>query len=284
MVWLNRITAAHKGSRDRRLSPLRFILPFCFLGVALLWTPLLPAQTYTFVGSNFPILSEQAPDGTLTGIGVEIVRTICNRLGHTPSIRLYPWARAQALVRAGEADVLIAPYKTPEREKWMDYTETPFFEDRSHFFIPPRTAMLWDGDLAAIRDKRIGMVNGWSVGPAFEKEIPNLTIDFAPTIDLCFKKLLAGRVDVVPTQEREATAAFRRLGLEKKDRPVTIEPVLATHFNYYGFSKHKHQELLEFRESFERELKKMYKSGEIEKLLSAILDDPDGSFPHVVPQ
>ena len=228
----------------------------------------LRAENYLFVGSNFPILSERLPDETLGGISIDIVRIICNRLGHTPIFELYPWVlRAQALVKTGRADVLLVPYKTPEREKWMDFSQVPFFEDKSFFFIRPDSRITWDGTLASIGRLRIGKVSEWSVGKVFEKQRDTLTIDYAPNIDLCFLKLMSGRVDLVPTQKREAYKAFERLGLSKDKYPVPILPELASHYNYYGFSKKKRAELKGFKAAFDQELKIMKESGQIAQLL-----------------
>ncbi len=227
----------------------------------------LNAESYLFVGSNFPILSERLPDKTLGGISIDIVRIICKRLGHTPIFELYPWVRAQALVKAGQADVLLVPYKTKEREKWMDFSQVPFFEDKSFFFVRPGNHLTWDGNLASIANLHIGKVREWSVGEAFEKQMSKLTIDYAPNIDLCFLKLISGRVDLVPTQKREAYKAFQRLGLHKDEYPVAIFPPLAIHYNYYGFSKKKRTELKAFKAAFDQELKQMKDAGEIAQLL-----------------
>ena len=225
------------------------------------------AEQYLFVGSNFPVLSERLPDDTLGGISIDIARIICKRLGHTPIFEFYPWIRAQALVKTGQADVLLVPYKTPEREKWMDFTQVPFFEDKSFFFIRPDSRITWDGTLDSIGRLRIGKVPEWSVGKVFEQQRSALTIDYAPSIDLCFLKLISNRVDLVPTQKREAYKAFERLGLSLDEYPVPILPELASHDNYYGFSKKKHAELKRFKAAFDRELKMMKNSGQIAQLL-----------------
>lgn len=225
------------------------------------------AESYLFVGSNFPLLSERLPDQTLGGISIDIVRIICKRLGHTPVFELYPWVRAQALVKTGQADVLLVPYKTPERETWMDFSQVPFFEDKSFFFIRPDSRISWDGTLASIGRLRIGKVPEWSVGNVFEKERSTLIIDYAPSIDLCFLKLISNRVDLVPTQKREAYKAFERLGLSKDEYPVPILPELASHDNYYGFSKKKREQLKSFKAAFDQELKMMKDSGQITHLL-----------------
>ena len=52
----------------------------------LFWAAAVFTANYTFVGSNFPILSNRSPDGKLGGIGGEISRIICMHLGYTASI------------------------------------------------------------------------------------------------------------------------------------------------------------------------------------------------------
>lgn len=245
---------------------LKKITVFLFL-IALLWTSGVNAENYLFVGSNFPVLSEELPDKSLGGISIDIVRIICKQLGHTPTFEMYPWARAQALVKTGEADVLLVPFKTPERETWMDFSEIPFFEDKSFFFIRPGSHITWDGTFESIDKLRIGKVRGWSLGEAFEKKKPQLAIDYAPSLDLCFLKLISGRVDLVPTQKREAYKAFQRLGLRENEYPAPIPPELSINYCYYGFSKIKHAALKAFKAEFDQALIQMKESGEIARLL-----------------
>lgn len=163
--------------------------------------------------------------------------------------------------------MLIAPYKTPEREQWLDFTMTPFFKEQSVFFIRPGSGITWDGRISSLYGKRIGMVPAWSVGAAFEAAQDRLSIDYASTIDLCFRKLLADRVEMVPTSLREATAAFRRLGLSKEQQPTVLPTVLSTHLNYFGFSKRKQNDLSEFKRNFDWELTQMVETGEITEML-----------------
>ncbi len=223
------------------------------------------------MGSNFPVLSEKLPDNTLGGVSIDIARIICSRLGHTPTFELYPWARAQALVKVGKADVLLVPFKTLEREKWMDYSEIPFFQDESFFFIRHGSDITWDGTLASIGNLHIGKVRGWSLGKKFEEKISDMTIDYAPNIDLCFFKLIAGRVDLVPTQKREAYKAFQRLGLQREEYPVEILPALSVNYCYYGFSQKRQAELKPFKSAFDKALKQMKATGEIDQIIKTYI-------------
>ena len=226
------------------------------------------AETYIFAGSEFPLLSEKTEDGDFRGIAIDIARTITEKLGHTITIRYYPWARAQHLVKTGIADVLMPPYKTPEREKWLDFSEIPFSPDKTFFFVRPGSRSAWNGDFSSIKGKKIGITRGWSVGPDFEQAKHILLIDYASDLDQCFKKLLANRIDLVPTQYRQARVSFKRLGLTNAQEPVRILPELAINYNYFGFSKKKRKELAEFKKNFDREMKKMDKNGEIAAILS----------------
>nr|WP_319491999.1 hypothetical protein [uncultured Desulfobacter sp.] len=96
--------------------------------------------------------------------------------------------------------------------------------------------------------------------PVLSEILPDKTLG-GISIDLCFFKLISNRVDLVPTQKREAYKAFERLGLSKEQYPVSILPELSSHYNYYGFSKKKHAELKHFKAAFDQELKIMKDSG-----------------------
>jgi len=239
--------------------------PVIFLFMILIFPLTASAETYLFVGSNFPVLSEETTDGKIHGISVNIAESIAKKLGHRIIFQLYPWKRAQYMVKNGDADVLMAPYKTPEREKWLDYSEEYFFEDRSFFYVRPDSEIVWNGDFSSLQGQKIGMVLGWSVGTAFEKARDSLLIDYAPNIDSCFKKLIFKRIDMLPTQEREANAVFARLGLSDKDKPVIIYPEIDVNYDYFGFSKQKN--LLKFKKEFDRELRQMKENGELSELL-----------------
>lgn len=263
-------TLHRKGFRfypHNKNDTLLFMKTACFVFLFLLFCLRAHAETYFFVGHSYPLLVEETENGDFSGLAADIAISITEKLGHTVKIGLFPWARAQRMVKTGEADVLMPPYKTPEREAWMDFTEIPFHRNKTVFFVRPDSTFTWDGNLASLRGKKIGMSLGWSFGAEFERAKDFVIIDYSPTIDSCFKKLLAKRVDMVPTQHREANASFERLGLTAKQKPVGILPEVSFNDHYFGFSKQKHKELLEFKKGFDRMLKQMKESGELSRLV-----------------
>lgn len=240
----------------------------CVVLMSLMFCLSANAETYFFVSSSYPSLAEETENGDFQGAAVDIARIITEKLGHTIKIGLYPWARAQKMVRDGEADVLMPPFKTPEREEWLDFTDIPFHSYNTVFFIRPGSTLTWNGEVSSLKGKRIGMSLGWNFGAGFEQAKDSLTIDYASSIDLCFKKLLAERVDLVPTQQPEAEASFKRLGLTDDQKPIAILPEVAVNYQYFGFSKKKQNELAAFKKDFDRMLKQMQENGELSQLLA----------------
>ena len=145
------------------------------------------AETFFFVGSYFPIISEETNPGEFTGIGIDIPRIIGKKLGHTIMIRLYPWRRAQFMVKTGMADVLIAPFKNAERETWLDFSETYFFEDKSFLFVNPGDTIGWNGDLSSLKGLKICVVDGWSLGSGLDRAISRLSTENVPSpfLEVC---------------------------------------------------------------------------------------------------
>jgi polar amino acid transport system substrate-binding protein len=238
---------------------------FC---LAIFWAFFLSpanAETFSFVGSHFPIISEETNQGALTGIGIDIARIIGEKLGYTIKIQLYPWRRAQFLVKTGRADVLIAPFKNAERETWMDFSEAYFLADKSFLFVKPGRSIDWHGNLSSLKGLKICVVEGWSLGRGLDNAINSLSTERVASLDICFKMLLMDRVDVVTTQQRIAMSVFRRLGVGAEQTPVAVHPPLAVDYNYFGFTKKK--DLSSFKKSFDREFKRLRESGAIARLL-----------------
>jgi hypothetical protein len=91
----------------------RRLLAAALLGSALACS--LPAQARELlaVGAQFERVFEYQDSGDYGGLGVELLRLMAARTGNTVRFRMVPWARAQAMLVQGQADILIGPYKSP---------------------------------------------------------------------------------------------------------------------------------------------------------------------------
>ena len=93
----------------------------CFLLLFISFT--VPAKTVLFVTSEFPLISEETPEQEHTGLGVDIVKLIATRLDLDYKIESYPLKRALSMMEHGEADAIIGPYRSNEREEYLDYAK-----------------------------------------------------------------------------------------------------------------------------------------------------------------
>ncbi len=220
------------------------------------------AETYLFAGTYFPYIVEEKSDGVIQGVGVEIAKEIVEGLGHTIQIRLYPWARAQRMIKDGKADVLIGPYKTPEREKFMDYTSHHFYVDRIVFYAKSDRTLVWNGDFSSLQGKVIGTTLGWSYGTTFDQMKESLTLESVNDLCTNFKKLVMGRVYLVPATNRNALVCIEELDI--RGEVTLLSPDIQTTKGYYGFSRQKN--LTHFKEQFEEKLQQMIKNGAVSRI------------------
>jgi polar amino acid transport system substrate-binding protein len=120
------------------------------------------------VGTSFSHLFEQGGDGQWRGLGVDVLRVLAARAGDTVVFKMYPWPRAQAMVERAQADILIGPYKSPERLKRFAFLDQAFYRDRMVFYARHNVEPAWRGDLAALGKVKIAAVRGWHYGAQFE--------------------------------------------------------------------------------------------------------------------
>ena len=163
-----------------------------------------------------PYTSAAMPQGgCLTPIVAEAVR----RMGYRPRIEFYPWRRAEEMVRQGEAFAAFPYAASPERERnfsfseplWM--TRTVFFYDREHYRGPKSWKNL--EDLAPFR---LGGLLGSYYEPALRGN--GLSVEYVATDEQNFRKLHAGRIDLVPTDELQGWWMLDKLFPEQKDRAL----------------------------------------------------------------
>src|SRR6185369_4030327 len=174
-------------------------------------------------------------EGEIVGLGPEIIRIIAGRLGHRAIFELYPWARAQALVAQGKADILVGPYKTFERQQLMAFSRLPFYQDQMVFYVRKGGMQDWSGDYAALSEQRIAIVNGWAYGTAFDKARPELRIDVVNCVDSGLKMLAAQHVQMFASNRRNTEPVLGRLGLSGQ---VSMLPrVIEVQDGYFAFAK-----------------------------------------------
>ncbi len=214
------------------------------------------------VGTEFPGLYVLDAKGVPSGLGIDVMRAIAKDLGDQVRFESYPWARAQKLVEEGRADVLIGPYRTAARELRFQFAEPGFYRDSVVFYARSDSPVTWDGTVASLKGKRIAIIHGWIYGERFEAMRVQLDQHVTPSVELAFKLLMAGRADLVASNERDSRPRIDELGIDAQVRKLA--PVIDTQVGYFALPRgESHRQL---RDDIGRVLKKMRADGRLKKL------------------
>jgi polar amino acid transport system substrate-binding protein len=161
-----------------------------------------------------------APQAQKRGYLIDVLERV---LGphFTLTYQLKPWTRAISMVESNEAQLLIA---TPATTKQKIVSSAPLGLDRTCFFV--RKGNPWRfGRMDDLKNMRLGVVQDYSYddnGPldnliaAYRKEKnPNLEITVGENaLEGNFRKLWAGRMDVVVENENVGRYMIQNLKLE----------------------------------------------------------------------
>lgn len=69
------------------------------------------------------------------------------------------------MAEQGQADILIGPYRTPEREARFLFSKRGFYEDALVFYALPSNAGLWRGDPNELSGHAVGAGRGLGLRP-----------------------------------------------------------------------------------------------------------------------
>jgi len=238
--------------------------------LALLLGILLPvsahAETYRCVSLDYPPLIYKDADHRVKGFAVELVSAVFKNLGHNLQVEIYPWARSLEMARTGTRDCIFTIFQSPEREQFFDFSGESIIPQMVYFYTRKDTGVVFKGDFSSLEGLRIGTVRKISYGSKFDEARPRLQIDEAYELEQSMKKLLIGRIDVIPSNYYSA-AYLLKLPRNKEmaekivQMPVAIDIVPS----YLGFSKARKLGLL--RDGFDREFRNFVSSGQYKDLL-----------------
>lgn len=173
-----------------------------------------------------------AEDGEARGILIDVARDIIGRdLGRGVEVELYPWERAQQMVRRGEADGFIT-ISTPARREYAQCGRVPVVEASLHPLVrkgdPKRAVITAASQLEDLRPFSIitYLGNGWAKE---NLEKPGFDVFFAPDYVAHLRGLAQGRGDLALVTG--LSGAYYLKSLDLGDQLVLLPPVIDT-FRY----------------------------------------------------
>ena len=177
-------------------------------------------------------------DGKPTGMLVDLVTEAYRRAGDSVEVKLMPWARCLREAETGDVDGVFSSFKLPERERFLAFSKEALTIQVIVFFARPESTPIFAGDLAAVRDVKIGVITGTSYGEQFDAAVRDgvlRNVEHTNSIESNLKKLVLGRVDLIPSYRDVALDTARRLQLLTQIREMS--PPLDSVPTYLAFTK-----------------------------------------------
>lgn len=169
------------------------------------------------------------------------------------------------MVKNGEADAIFTIYKNKEREQFIDFTQEIFVPQTLSFYINASSSIDQgkDMELEVLKKYKIGVVSTISYGKKFDGIKSDLNLSSATNLLSNFKKLLAGRIDIVPSNTYVGDYTLAQNKKVLKGKVIKVVTPFDSVPSYIGFSKKNN--LGSIRDQFDQELRKMSSEDWIKK-------------------
>ncbi len=182
---------------------------------------------------NYPPVSWKA-EGTLSGVGARLAKTICTELKVPFKFVPLPWVRALSDAEHGKVDIIAGAYIKKDRQQYMDYS-VPFMIDPGAIFVMKGHAFPFK-DLKDLIGKKGVTMLGYSWGEAFDRfSEEHLDVATVTKPLQALKMLERGRVDYFVYGLYSGGFVAEKAGMADKVEPLP-NPVSQENF-YITFSK-----------------------------------------------
>lgn len=152
----------------------------------------------TLAAFNYPPFFLQESN-EIKGIGVDLANELFRRIHLEIELTMYPLKRALLYINNGMVDGIMIIIKTPEREKYLIYSEP----------VVPGSGYIWSAAdrkggpvnferLEDLKPYKTGVTVGYSYGEAMDELLKSMDTDSAPKEYYSFKKLMLHRIDIIP--------------------------------------------------------------------------------------
>lgn len=222
-----------------------------------------PLRLVTFDYPPYVTEGDQGPEGLATSIVSEAFA----RIGKHAQIKLYPMNRALNLVSQRQVDGLFPLKKTPERELTMVYPHQPLLIQDYVFFVRKNSTWKFNGQLASIAGARIGITRNVFYSPRLDQALKAglfAAVDSTDSHELNLRKLLAGRVDIVPCSRTVALQLLQ--AMPGGNNAVQTGPSIEKVASYLVFTPGP--EAAKLAALFDQTMTRMTKDGSLNRLMA----------------
>ncbi|OQK17099.1 hypothetical protein AU255_04150 [Methyloprofundus sedimenti] len=198
------------------------------------------------------------------GLAVELVDKALQRKGYQPTLHIYNWKRALEGVEIGVFDATCAIWKTPERERYLVYSE-PYLTNTISF-IKKKNLPIEYHSLADLQGLIIGVVRNYAYDESFNNARGLIKIP-ENFIVQNLQKLNNGTIDLTLGDERAINYMLEKFLPKHVDSFEFIKPALTSKKLYLAVSR-SNKAAQTIIEDFNQAIKEMQQDGSYDQIVS----------------
>lgn len=157
--------------------------------------------------------------GRAHGLYFDLLRAAAERAGWLLQIEAVPPARALQMLERGNADVMMGPLRTPERERYLHYSRITLPPEDKAFYTRRQAGVLHSQD--DLQDLLIGVQRGKRYGRSFDEDSRLRRVEVSEYRS-ALTMVELNRLDVAVVPERQGDRIVRQLGLKLIKQPLRL--------------------------------------------------------------
>lgn len=202
-------------------------------------------------------------NGELTGLAPAVSRQLFAELGYQVQLSADSnWKRCLLEVEQGNADIVVAAFRTQQRQTWLHFSQIPIIADPITLFINSQQPLPYK-TLNDLKGKTVGLLLGDSFGDTIDNFIQrHNSIEYVSQGKQNFAKLAAGRIDYMPLGQLSGDLQRTRLGFSGQVR--ALDTIITTEHYYLALGKHS--QLQQHLPYLNQRLREMQQDGTLAQL------------------
>ncbi len=243
------------------------ILPFIFISTLLISTLLVSTTKVQAKTLNLaidiwpPYTGKSLPH---KGMATWIVTTILHRAGYQTQLAHEKWNRVVQGVDLGVYDVVVTMWENKIRQRRFIFSD-PYFQNKIVFYRLKGSAIEFNS-LKDLSGLMVGTIDGYAYNEAFQNDDKIIKVA-ANRLTQNFLAMMSGKLDLVVADQFLAEyELLRYLGSHAKKFEVLAKPLDIRALRIAVSKKNKNAR--QIIEAFNRSLRNMQASGEIERMIA----------------
>ncbi|MET0086028.1 MAG: transporter substrate-binding domain-containing protein [Sedimenticola sp.] len=212
-----------------------YVCTFLFVGMFLTAANVHAQQAEIKISSDpwAPWVLSAEDDSAPNGIAIDLANEIFSRMDVPIDISIYPYKRCLFQMETGKRDMLLMAKKTPEREKFMLYSDVVVNDPQLLYYATQHKEDFEWSELSDLKGATIGVVLGFDYGQLTQyAKAHDYSLIVSNDDDTNLRILLAGRIDLLAMNRSTADHLIKKNPELKGKIRAATNPISVAEFHF----------------------------------------------------